>query len=83
MQKEDKGLQMDQMLIVTGPNTMPWREARRKFELLKREVVKIPGVDGVATSAAIPGGGYNWELMSKKRNSTYRLQKRQRSLGRS
>jgi putative ABC transport system permease protein len=60
MRTEDKGLQMDQMLIVTGPNTLPWRQARQRFQLLKNEVAKLAGVDGVATSAAIPGGGHNW-----------------------
>ena len=60
MRNEDKGLQMDQMLIVTGPRAIPWREAKQKFQILKDEVAKIPGVDGVATSAAIPGGGHNW-----------------------
>jgi putative ABC transport system permease protein len=60
MRNEDKGLQTDQMLIVTGPRTIPWRQAIRKVQILKNEVAKIPGVDGVATSAAIPGGGHNW-----------------------
>jgi putative ABC transport system permease protein len=60
MRNQDKGLQMDQMLIVTGPNTIPWKQAKQKFQIFKDEVAKIPGVDGVATSAAIPGGGYNW-----------------------
>jgi putative ABC transport system permease protein len=60
MRNEDKGLQMDQMLIVTGPRTIPWRQAIPKFQILKNEVAKISGVDGVATSAAIPGGGHNW-----------------------
>jgi putative ABC transport system permease protein len=60
MHSQDKGLQMDQMLIVTGPNTLNWHEARQKLSLFKEEVKKIPGVEAVATSGAIPGGGYNW-----------------------
>ena len=60
MRSEDKGLQMDQMLIVTGPRNIPWRQAIPKFQILKNEVGKISGVDAVATSAAIPGGGHNW-----------------------
>lgn len=60
MNNQYKGLTMDQMLIVTGPRTLPWKIARQRMVIFKEELRKIPGVDAVATSAAIPGGGHNW-----------------------
>jgi putative ABC transport system permease protein len=60
MQTRDTGLQMDQMLIVSAPGTLPWQEAKQKLALLKEEARKIPGIQAMATSGAIPGGGHNW-----------------------
>ena len=60
MQSQDKGLQMDQMLIVSGPATLSSKVAQQKLKLFKEEVRKIAGVSTVATSGAVPGGGHNW-----------------------
>ncbi len=60
MRNMDKGLTMDQMLIVNGPSVVERETARQKMILAKEELKKIPGVLSVATSGAIPGGGYNW-----------------------
>ncbi len=60
MQSRNIGMQMDQVLVVKGPYTINYREARQKIRIFKDEVEKLPGVTGAATSAAIPGGGYNW-----------------------
>lgn len=60
MQAQDKGLQMDQMLVVSGPGTIRWKEAKQRLAVLKEEALKINGVKEVATSGAIPGGGHNW-----------------------
>lgn len=60
MQAQDKGLQMDQMLVVAGPGTIKWNVARQKLAIFKEEALKINGVKEVATSGAIPGGGHNW-----------------------
>lgn len=60
MESHDKGLQMDQMLVVSGPSTIDYRQARQKLTIFKDEVSKLAGVENVATSGAIPGGGYNW-----------------------
>jgi putative ABC transport system permease protein len=60
MQQQDKGLQMDQMLVVSGPGTLKWKEAQQRLAVFKEEARKIPGVEAVATSGAIPGGGHNW-----------------------
>ncbi len=60
MQAQDKGLQMDQMLVVAGPGTIKWTVAQQKLAIFKEEALKINGVKEVATSGAIPGGGHNW-----------------------
>lgn len=60
MRSQDKGLTMDQMLIVNGPRIMEHATAKERLITLKNELKKIPGVTGVTTSGAIPGGGYNW-----------------------
>lgn len=60
MRNHDTGMQMDQMLIVSGPSTLNWRTAKQKLTIFKDEVRKIPGVQAVATSGTIPGGGHNW-----------------------
>jgi putative ABC transport system permease protein len=60
MQAQDKGLRMDQMLVVAGPGTISWRTAERKLAIFKEEVLKVKGVKEIATSGALPGGGHNW-----------------------
>lgn len=60
MQGQQKGFTMDQMLIVKGPSVLD-REAREeRLTTFKNELKRIPAVQAVATSGAIPGGGYNW-----------------------
>jgi putative ABC transport system permease protein len=51
---------MDQMLVVEGPGTIKWNEAKQKLAILKDEAKKIIGVKGVTTSGAVPGRGHNW-----------------------
>ncbi len=60
MRDQDKGLKMEQMLIVNGPSVVPQKGAKERLITLKNEVKQIPGVVNVTTSGAIPGGGYNW-----------------------
>lgn len=60
MQAQDKGLQMDQMLVVSGPGTIKWKEARQRLAIFKQEAMKIPGVKAVATSGSTPGREHNW-----------------------
>jgi putative ABC transport system permease protein len=60
MQAQDKGLQMDQMLVVAGPGTIKWKIAQQALAIFKEEAMKINGVKEVATSGAVPGGGHNW-----------------------
>jgi putative ABC transport system permease protein len=60
MRSQDKGLTMEQMLIVNGPAVLENSTRRQQLTSAKNEMKNIPGVTAVATSAAIPGGGYNW-----------------------
>jgi putative ABC transport system permease protein len=60
MRNQDKGLTMEQMLIVNGPSVVEQQTAKERLITLKNELQKIPGVMKVTTSGAIPGGGYNW-----------------------
>ena len=69
MQSQDKGLTMDQMLIINGPSVLDWKNAkmvRSRLVSLKEELKKIPGVESVTTSGAIPGGGHNWGASIRK-----------------
>lgn len=60
MQNHDKGLRMDQMLVVNGPSILTWEQSKQRMRIFKDELKKVPGVSDVATSASIPGGGHNW-----------------------
>jgi putative ABC transport system permease protein len=60
MRAQDKGLTMDQMLVVNGPSVIERETAVQRLQTLKNKFIETPGVKSVATSGAIPGGGYNW-----------------------
>lgn len=60
MKNQDKGLTMDQMLVVNGPSVVEQNTVRERLKSLKNQLKELPGVLSVATSAAIPGGGHNW-----------------------
>lgn len=60
MRDQDKGLTMDQMLVVKGPSVVERATFKERLITLKNELKEIPGVRRVATSASIPGGGHNW-----------------------
>lgn len=66
MRGMDKGLRMDQMVIVNGPAVLKEGTERQQLMTAKDELKKIPGVLSVATSAATPGAGYNWGGMFRK-----------------
>jgi putative ABC transport system permease protein len=57
---------MEQMLIVNGPSVVDPKSARERLITLKNELKQIPNVMNVATSGAIPGGGYNWGTGMRK-----------------
>lgn len=69
MRSQDKGLTVDQMLIVNGPSVLDWKNpkmVRNRLVSLKNELQQIPGVVSVTTSGAIPGGGHNWGASIRK-----------------
>ncbi len=67
MKNQDKGLIMDQMLIVNGPSVIgDQKTARTRLISLKNQFKNTPGVVSVTTSGAVPGGGYNWGSQFRK-----------------
>lgn len=60
MRSMDKGLTMEQMVIVNGPAVLDGGNGRQRLMTAKDELKAIPGVLNVATSGATPGAGYNW-----------------------
>ena len=60
MRGMDKGLTMDQMVIVNGPAVLDGGNIRQRLMSAKDELKNLPGVLSVATSGATPGAGYNW-----------------------
>jgi putative ABC transport system permease protein len=69
MKSRDKGLQMDQMLIVSGPGTLEWDAAQKRIGIFKEKVAAIRGVNSVATSGSVPGNGINWGADVRKLGS--------------
>jgi putative ABC transport system permease protein len=69
MRSQDKGLVMDQMLVVNGPRVLERKGAKDRLITFKNQLKQIPGVKDIATSAAIPGGGYNWGTNIRKEGS--------------
>lgn len=67
MRSQDKGFDMEQMLVFNGPSVITNREtAQESLITLKNEIKKIAAVQNVATSASIPGGGFNWGTGMRK-----------------
>jgi len=76
MRDQDKGLTMDQMLIIDGPSVFERSTIVQQLVSLKNNLKTIPGVDNVTTSGAIPGGGYNWGTMIRKDKTSQEENKR-------
>jgi putative ABC transport system permease protein len=66
MRSQDKGFSMEQMLVVSGPTVFEREGLEERINSLKNELKKIPSVESVATSATIPGGGFNWGTTMRK-----------------
>jgi putative ABC transport system permease protein len=66
MQEQDKGMTLDQMLVFEGPSVLDGGNRRDRLMTVKNRLSEIPGVEKVSTSAAIPGGGYNWGARLRK-----------------
>ena len=60
MLERDKGFTMNQMLIVNGPHFTDGHGGDLRLISFKHELSKIPSVQNIATSGAIPGGGLSF-----------------------
>ena len=69
MRNQDKGLTMEQMLIVDGPKVLSWqnpKQTKQQLITFKHKLQQINGVLDATSSGAIPGGGHNWGTMIRK-----------------
>lgn len=66
MRDQDKGLTLDQILVFEGPSVIEGENRKQRLITVKNQLSQIPGVEKVSTSAAIPGGGYNWGALLRK-----------------
>lgn len=60
MLDRDKGLKMDRMLIVSGPQIIGEEASKQRMASFKNELLKLASVKGVTSSGAIPGGGFSF-----------------------
>ena len=60
MKDKNKGFDSERMLIVKGPGSIIDVQMENRLEALKSQMKELSMVVNVATSEAIPGGGYNW-----------------------
>jgi putative ABC transport system permease protein len=75
MRSQDKGLTMEQMLVVNGPRVFEGEGINDRLISFKEELKKIPAVKNVTTSRSIPGGGFNWGTQMRKEGDTQELSK--------
>lgn len=66
MQGEKKGFDSNRMLVIKGPGSVTDQEIANRLASLKSQLVNLAMVKNVATSEAIPGGGYNWGTGMRK-----------------
>jgi putative ABC transport system permease protein len=66
MQGQNKGFASDKMLVLKGPGSITDPEMENRVAYLKNQLANLSMVRNVATSEAIPGGGYNWGTGMRK-----------------
>ena len=66
MQGQNKGFDSDKMLVIKGPGSITEFEIENRVVSLKSQLKNLSMVRNVATSEAIPGGGYNWGTGMRK-----------------
>ena len=59
MQTQDLGMNIEQTLVLKGPNAFDSLYATR-FNAFKEELAKIPGLKNVTTSSSVPGKKVGW-----------------------
>lgn len=57
---QNKGFDSDKILVIKGPGLLPDLGMENRVASLKSQLGNLSMVKKVATSEAIPGGGYNW-----------------------
>jgi putative ABC transport system permease protein len=61
MRRMDLGLDLEQVLTVTGPRVLPeGTDTEAAVNTFAEELRRLPAVRQVATSTTLPGGGFNW-----------------------
>ncbi len=75
MKNQDKGLRMDQMLIVSGPRIMEKEGSQQRLATFRDQLKTISSITGVTSSASIPGGGFNWGTTMRKAGDPAELNK--------
>ena len=63
MRTQDKGFNIEQMLVISGPAVMPAKEEEERNQSIvtfMNELRQISSVKHVAGSNAVPSKGYNW-----------------------
>ncbi len=60
MEKQDKGLTTDHVIVINGLDDATGNMEERAISF-KNELSALPGVEHVSTSGTVPGGSYNWE----------------------
>lgn len=66
MQNRNDELAGEQILILNGPEAIDSATFRTRMLSFKNSLRQISSVSNVATSDAVPGGGYNWALHAAK-----------------
>ncbi len=66
MQNQNKGFDSERILIVKGPGSITGVQIENGLIALKSQLKNLSMVSNVATSEAIPGGGYNWGTGMRK-----------------
>lgn len=69
MKSQDLGMNMDQMLVVRGPQVLTEAERERAdqtIQTFKTEVLRNPRISHIASAGAVPGGGHNWGTGMRK-----------------
>ncbi|MDN5202351.1 ABC transporter permease [Fulvivirgaceae bacterium BMA10] len=66
MRNQDKGMNMEQMLIVKGPSIFERENLSDRIQSLKNELKTHAAIVNVATSGTIPGAGFNWGTSMRK-----------------
>lgn len=68
MRNMDLGLDLEQVLTVDGPRVLPEGTDRATaMSTFTEELQRLPAVQQVATSASLPGQGFNWHGANTRR----------------